>query len=203
MWKRQAQTVHGTVHGYTLDIHWCILGCTSDCSIGIYTGHTLTLHCTVYTEMCLWIVHQMCPDVHLTVCQLCSSCTLECTLYSGPYIGLYIDVHQYTGMYTVLDSECTLDCMPYTRVYTIHWVCTRLYIQLYAGLHTILDTGCTVKCEETSTSVMFSGTSWTHILWTYICKMPSCNDVRIECFWFFLAIQIETVHFQFQDAKKV
>ena len=112
---------------------------TRDCT-WIYTRHTLvypglyirlfhwnihwtypdfTLHC-VYTEMCLWIVHQMCPDVHLTVCQLCSSCTLECTLYSGPYIGLYIDVHQYTGMYTVLDSECTLDCMPYTRVYTIH-----------------------------------------------------------------------------------
>ena len=133
-----------TVHGCTLDIHWCILGCASDCSIGMYTRHTLTLHCTVYTEMCLWIVHQMCPDVHLAVCQLCSSCTLEGTLYSGPYIGLYIDVHLYTrlytGMYTILDSECTLDCTPYTGVYTIHW----MYIQLYTGVYTILYTGCTV-----------------------------------------------------------
>ena len=143
MWKRQAQTVHGTVHGYTLDIHWCILGCASDCSIGIYTGHTLTLHCTVYTEMCLWTVHQMCPDVHLTMYQSvrCVPAMSSC----APDVSSYMpDVH--SPIYQIVQLR------PYTLAWICAALCSMLDTGLDTGLHLMMCTGpdwaldCMVDC---------------------------------------------------------
>ena len=115
--------------------------------------------------------------------------TIHCTVqYTVHWTGLY------TGLYHILDTGMYL--MMYHRLYaglhSIHWTGP------WARLHNTLD--CIVRCvqwistgiytgfEETerSTSMMFSGTSRIHVLWTYTCRRPSSNDLGFSFSWFFL-----------------
>ena len=97
------------------------------------------------------------------------------------YTGLRLT---YTGLYTEMymrfTLDNTLDCaLQYTQgcalgLYTrcVH-MCSNVsrYSLAYSDVHWTVHwmdrdctLGCTLGCEETSTSMMFSSTSWTHVL---------------------------------------
>ena len=119
---------------------------------------------------------------------------IECIgIYPMVNNGLYII--WYMGLYTMLCFRCTLNTLGV--YYTLD--CT-----LYTDIHWMLN-GFTMDCKETETSAsLFSGTSWTHILWTYMCKMPSSNDFSF--FWFFLEFYVYISPFwtsRYQKSLKV
>ena len=115
-------------------------------------------------------------------------------LDTGLYPELYMSLHWtipwlYTAVYTGrcpwLYTRCVHMCSNVSR-YSLDllsgapgWI---LYCMLdacwavhYCTLHVHWD----VQCEEKGTSMTFSSTSWTHVLWTHMCKMPSSNDFKI------------------------
>ena len=100
------------------------------------------------------------------------------------------------GLYTRCVHMCS-NVSRYSLVYSdVHWTVHWMYKDCTLGctlLYPACTLRCTLGCEETSTSMMFSSTSWTHILWTYICKMPTSNDFIIVSSDFFLEVQVDTI----------
>ena len=155
--------------GCTLDVHKCILDCTQDI-------HECILDCTwctrVVTELymdCTWDVHPRVPStVHrmggTQVVPRMVDCTeywevpLDCTLGMSRCVPLCPRCASAVHVDSTPDvSSCVPDV--YCTLYTGHRL---VYIRLYTGY--TLDCKLDYKETKTSTSMMFSGTSWVHIL---------------------------------------
>lgn len=188
-------TVNGIVHGmYTGQYPGLYMGCTVDATLdctwtvcSMYTGWYPGLYTALSTGMCPCSAHQVCPAVPRFAPNV-SRCAL------GLYARCVPDVLAVLQLCIWTAHQMCSSCVsgPHTK-------CTPAVLQLCSRCIQLCSS-CVQLCAEVSRCALDCRLDWTlvhctveklkgapacflvhhgHVLWTYICRIPSSNDFRI------------------------